>query len=161
MRKYSTSKALFNMFVYMGMIIVYFDMVALVVLTFLSGGELVRTDESLWMTLSWLSLIGIFIAVLRIVKIIFDVWVEDLVERRWQVVESKTFSKIIKSIEGWVSRGKEPSVEFIQHTILNGASKKELISELQKEKLPIHEKDGRHDLSMKLAEHWLKTNKFS
>lgn len=82
MRKYSTSKALFNMFVYMGMIIVYFDMVALVVLTFLSGGELVRTDESLWMTLSWLSLIGIFIAVLRIVKIIFDVWVEDLVERK-------------------------------------------------------------------------------
>lgn len=82
MRKYSTSKALFNMFVYMGMIIVYFDMVALVVLTFLSGGELVRTDKSLWMTLSWLSLIGIFIAVLRIVKIIFDVWVEDLVERK-------------------------------------------------------------------------------
>lgn len=70
------------MFVYMGMIIVYFDMVALVVLTFLTGGEIVRTDGSLWMTLSWLSLIGIFIAVLRIVKIIFDVWVEDLVERK-------------------------------------------------------------------------------
>lgn len=82
MRKHSTSKALFNMFVYMGMVIVYFDMVALVVLTFLTGGEIVRTDESLWMTLSWLSLIGIFVAVLRIVKIIFDVWVEDLVERR-------------------------------------------------------------------------------
>ena len=76
-------------------------------------------------------------------------------------MESKTFSKIIKSIEGWVSRGKEPSVEFIQHTILNGASKKDLISELQKEKLPIHEKDGRHDLSMKLAEHWLRMKKFN
>lgn len=76
-------------------------------------------------------------------------------------MESKTFSKIISSIEGWVSRGKEPSVEFVQHAILNGASKKELISELQKEKLPVHEKDGRHDLSMKLAEYWLKIKKFN
>ena len=82
MNKFKTFKAIFNMVRYIVSIVLWFDMVSVIAVSFATGGEAVRGNENLLSTLQWLTLIGVFIAVMRIVKIVFDAYVDLLVERK-------------------------------------------------------------------------------